>query len=230
MKVVDIQQKIKCIVGCAFALIIILIVCSVIYLGCNNDSNPIVNSLTLIGSYVGAIATLAAAYIASLLFNDWKSVSRFDIKKETLVALLKFKSHIDKNHNTSKYLLESYFLQEQSPPLNAEYIAARISEAKNSIQKKEEYILELNNLLTSLFEKIDIYEAILNENLITESDRQRNFKLYPSFISGMYTQAYKGDLKKIKNSYQLADGCKQIFENNVYNGVLTKLKNDLYLK
>lgn len=84
----DIQEKIKCVVGCVFSLIVILIVCSIVYLGCNKNSNPIINSLTLIGSYVGAIATLAAAYIASLLFNDWRVQHDKIIEKELLVKII----------------------------------------------------------------------------------------------------------------------------------------------
>ncbi len=68
----NIQEKIKSVIGYAIALILTLIVSSIIYLGCNESDGAIINSLSLIGNYVGAITTLTAAYIASFLFNDWR--------------------------------------------------------------------------------------------------------------------------------------------------------------
>lgn len=85
----DIQKKVKCVIGLTVALIIILVVLSIVYLGCDKNSNPVINSLTLIGSYAGAITTLAAAYIASLLFNDWRDEAKYKLiiqNREKLIA------------------------------------------------------------------------------------------------------------------------------------------------
>lgn len=80
----SIQKKIKCIIACTIALIIFLIVSSIIYLGCNKDSTPVMSSLSLIGNYVGAITTLIAAYIASLLYVDWRLQTKYEVQLKNI--------------------------------------------------------------------------------------------------------------------------------------------------
>ena len=91
----DIQEKIKSVLGCAIALILTLIVSSIIYLGCNEGDGAIINSLSLIRNYIGAITTLTAAYIASLLFNDWRDQVK-DKRKEYFI--LKYLEYLDYMH------------------------------------------------------------------------------------------------------------------------------------
>lgn len=81
-----ITSKAGNIICISIAFTIISAVGSIIYLGCQKNPTPILSSLTLIGSFIGAFATLIAAYIASLLFNDWrkqhnKQVLAFEAKE-----------------------------------------------------------------------------------------------------------------------------------------------------
>ncbi|MER8125632.1 hypothetical protein ABS238_02595 [Acinetobacter nosocomialis] len=64
--------------------IITIFIFGVIYYLMLNDNNSvgiIKESLTLTASFFGGIATLAAAYIATILFNDWRHQASFDLKK-----------------------------------------------------------------------------------------------------------------------------------------------------
>ena len=72
----DIKNDVKKAIYFVFAIILILIVLTTLVFGCSGDLTPIKSALSLMGNYVGGITTLAAAYIASLLFNDWRGVHK----------------------------------------------------------------------------------------------------------------------------------------------------------
>ena len=48
----------------------------------NASIAQIKDSLTLTASFFGGIATLATAYVAASLFNDWRHQASFELKKE----------------------------------------------------------------------------------------------------------------------------------------------------
>lgn len=52
---------------------LVIIFFSSIFLWLSDDETPIKTGFNLIGNYFGGITTLTAAYIASLLFNDWRN-------------------------------------------------------------------------------------------------------------------------------------------------------------
>lgn len=68
----EIQKTIKSVLLQTVALSIVLIVIGIVVLSCSGDDKPVMNAISIYGSYFGGITTLVAAYIASKLFNDWK--------------------------------------------------------------------------------------------------------------------------------------------------------------
>lgn len=134
----DIQEKIKCIIGCAVALIIILIVLSIVYLGCNKNSSPIINSLTLIGSYIGAITTLAAAYIASLLFNHWRDQEAFCRKQkmhdEAIDIILKSTKRLSNLNSHIDMLKQTLATKKLTPEEDARLSKELSKETRNTIK------------------------------------------------------------------------------------------------
>ncbi|MFW2081014.1 hypothetical protein ACNPQK_08560 [Acinetobacter guillouiae] len=190
-----------------------------------NPAESAKETLSIAVSFMGVLATIFAALIAVLLFNDWRETERFNIAKETLIVLIKLKSHIDTNYDKAKFHLKAYKLKDLSEPPSASYISQRIEDAKNSITDKENYKSTLETLLAELFEKINIYEAVSDEIIIKEQDKDFNFQSFMYFISMMYTHAYKGNLQDIETTDQLSDGIKKRFEENFYNEIFSKLKN-----
>lgn len=61
------------------------------------------DSLSITGSFFGGIATLAAAYIATLLFNDWKEPYHQEKLDECIENIYKVSSDL-LNYHTSAYL------------------------------------------------------------------------------------------------------------------------------
>lgn len=81
-------KKVSTAISVAIAVSIIIIVFLIIFFGCLKRPDPIYDSFYILGSYFGGISTLAAAYIASKLFNDWKEEKNFDAKKEYAQSIL----------------------------------------------------------------------------------------------------------------------------------------------
>ena len=210
----------------AFLMSVLFMAFSWICIHYQNTDESLKHSISLTVSFMSVIATLFAALIAVLLFNDWRDTERFNIAKETLIALIKLKTHIDTNYNKSKYHLESYALKDQPQPPSFSYIAQRIEDAKNSKQEKEEYVCKLNSLLAEFFEKLDIYQAISGEVIMKEEDKDFNFKSFMYFITNMYTQAYKGKPEDILVTNRLSCSLKKRFDDEVDNDLFVKLKNN----
>lgn len=202
----------------------------IFYLFYGGDQNALEKAFTITSGFFGGIATLVAAYIGTQLFNDWRSSKKFDVAKETLLSLVRLKSHIDKNYTNAKFNLDSYFLQSQTPPPSSKYIDERIKKVKNSTDDIENYKKKLDLLLIDFFEKVDIFEITLNKELINKEDKEFNFRSYMYFISSMYKCAYIGDLDDIQSCNSSAPKNKKDFEEKYYNDLFKKLSEQANLK
>ncbi|MDQ8934486.1 hypothetical protein [Acinetobacter rudis] len=229
MKIKDITQTV---ILCGAILFIPLLALSYyLYLSVGLSGVDLIEkSLTAASGFFGGVSTLTAAYVAMILFNDWKDVQRHEIAKQALIALIKLKTHIDNNYFEANYHLDSYFLKEQTPQISNQYVEDRLNSAKNSQQQKEEYKKQLKELLVLLYEKIDIYEAVSGSTLIKEEDRAFNFPSFAYYISNMYTCASNGDLEDIETHQKLAPSTKRKFETTYYNYLLQKLKRKVNLQ
>ncbi len=191
------------------------------YLGVSDSPSAAFDNL---GSWFGGIATLWAAIVAAYLFNDWKEAQRFNIAKDVLIALIKLKSHIDKNYQNARNHLDSYSLENRDPPPSMDYIAKKIKAAKNCLPEKEKHKFDANILLTILYEKIDIYQITCNDILIKDEDRVFNFPNHIFQISNMYEQARNGNLESIEILKLLGESSQSRFESEYYNKLINKLK------
>lgn len=197
-KVSDIQKKVKCVIGLTIALIIILVVCSVIYLGCNKDSNPIVNSLTLIGGYAGAITTLAAAYIASLLYVDWRLQTKYAVQLQNI-------------NNAALMILElmPYFKKIRADYNNFLFLNDRfqyITKKKNSIDTNLKFTTPdadmLNNIISNLKQTLtsmSIYSIQDESDMLHEEISRFDESLKAWLNEFKFINNNFGNLNSIKN-------------------------------
>lgn len=219
----NIKKKIQNTLAIAFIAALFVFAFTWIIFDFQESSNSLKDTWTIVSSLFSGISTLAAAYIASLLFNDWRDAQRFSVAKDVLVSLIKLKAHIDKNHNKASYYSNSYNLSKQLSPPEDTFILNRINEAKNCQNEKEEYKLRLNILLIDFYEKSDIFKATLNITLFDDETRGSNLSSYAYFVSSMYTNAYEGNLANIEISNLTTDKYKEDFEIE-YKNIIEKLK------
>lgn len=176
---INIQEKIRNVIRYVIVLISTLIVLSIIYLGSNTVEDPIQKSLSLIGNYVGAIATLAAAYIASLLFNDWKDEKKYELEHNLLTRILA-----------------------ETQPINVELL--RIRSNANNLKDidtkfiiKTDYLgndsLDLFSSTLHIFTGIKTYSVVKNDDhLISLYDKfDKHCYCFIGFYKILFSQKYR---------------------------------------
>lgn len=103
----SIKKDVISVIGFAIALIVIVTIMTIIVLGCEGDKAPIKTSITIMSNYIGAIATFSAAYIASLLFTDWRQQEKVIFTRDMAISTVELlyvlfntmQDHRDKNEN-----------------------------------------------------------------------------------------------------------------------------------
>ncbi|MFC6053866.1 hypothetical protein A6M14_09715 [Acinetobacter sp. Ac_877] len=195
----NIQKKIKCIIACTIALIIVLIISSIIYLGCSKDSSPVINSLTLIGGYVGAITTLAAAYIASLLYVDWRSQIKYSVQLQNLnnaaliiSELMPYFKKIRGNYDNYLFLNDRF-----------QYITNKKTTINTNLKLTTPDLSMLNNIISNLEQTLtsmSIY-SIQGENGMLHDEISR---------FGISLQAWLDGFKFINDNFNNLESIKKI--------------------
>ncbi|OTG85514.1 hypothetical protein B9T31_12035 [Acinetobacter sp. ANC 4558] len=104
---ISIKKKVSQVITTAIGWILLLIISATLYFKSIGNSGPLVAALSLVGNYAGAIATLAAAYIASLLFNDWRKMHRANYISATCERLKNSILSIDSEIYDLKIILDS---------------------------------------------------------------------------------------------------------------------------
>ncbi len=142
-------------------MILTLIVSSIIYLGCNESDGAIINSLSFIGNYVGAITTLIAAYIASLLYNDWRKpiiLEKISIEQKDIYLLSrKMKRNVD------ALLL---FLRTQSPP------------PLTGLNNGDEFSLKYQFLVNNILDDIDDLSGLVKRYKLHINPQFKNSEIH----------------------------------------------------
>ncbi|TNL51187.1 hypothetical protein EYB59_08680 [Acinetobacter bereziniae] len=79
----------------AFAILVTLFLIGFTWIIFDFSKSPtsLKDSLTIVSTLFGGVATLTAAYIASKLFNDWTEQEEYYQKKNALTRLLKYPKH-----------------------------------------------------------------------------------------------------------------------------------------
>lgn len=72
MELINIQDSVIKTIAITFIVILFLFAFTWIIFDFQGSSNSLKDTWGIVSSLFGGMATLAAAYIASILFNDWK--------------------------------------------------------------------------------------------------------------------------------------------------------------
>ncbi|WP_407581130.1 hypothetical protein [Acinetobacter pittii] len=139
---------------CSIITIFIFGVIYYLMLNANNSAGIIKESLTLTANFFGGIATLAAAYVATILFNDWKEPyhqEKLDKCMEDIIEIT--------------YKVINYFAMEYSQKLIK--IKSKVIEKLYELEKvetkeeKTEILSEIDVLLLDLTQQ----PSLLSQNL-----------------------------------------------------------------
>lgn len=195
----DVKSKVHNIIAATIAITLIIAVFSIIYLGCQKNPTPILTTLTLIGSFVGAGATLVAAYVASLLYSDWRKpmiLEKISIEQKDIYLLTrKMKRNID------TLLL---FLRTQSP--------SPLTGLNNGDEFSLKYQHSVNNILDDLDDLCGLvtrYKSHINpkfKNSKIHLDKINTYmdsivKLYDILAKPNPILGYIESYNQVKNAY-----------------------------
>lgn len=112
----------------------------------NESSNAIKDSWSIVGSVFGGISTLAAAYIAYSLYDDWRKPHNLSIETEHKKEILKVIRKILPLEYQYNRLISDHFIYHDQPnrtmPINI---------TNNNLSELSSYINELLSLLDELF-------------------------------------------------------------------------------
>lgn len=180
-----ITSKASNIICLSIAITIISAVGSIIYLGCQKNPTPILSSLTLIGSFIGAFATLIAAYIASLLFNDWRIEKNYELEssllKDTLLDL-------------KPIFIEIHQIRSDSQNLK---------KITNCLIIKTDYLnrerIDIYKSIISLYPNIKIYSELTNNKELLEI--YNNFDKYLFCLDDFYNELFKTRYRRYYERY-----------------------------
>lgn len=170
----NIYKSVKNSIICSIAITLILILISSIFLWLNNDSNPIKNGFTLIGNYFSGITTLTAAYIASLLFNDWRNPHKATFYTNECKSIINcYKDLLSSKRKLSileQQVMEIIYSDNGLNKLNPNILSPekkiKLNTFNNEIKKETEYLFEQLTKISS--ETIMISTLTEDNNFLIE--------------------------------------------------------------
>lgn len=203
MRTKDFVQTI--ILICVFITIILF--GFIYYLLSKDQSNSVIkDSLSLIAGFFGGISTLAAAYVATFLFNDWRDEKNYDLENSLLTNIL-----ID---------LKPIYVE-----------LHKIRSDSNNLKKIDDFLIIKTDYLER--ERIDIYKSIISlfPNIKIYSEIKKDdtlINLYHSFDKHCFIMDdFYRDLffKKYQRYYDLTEEV-----NSINKGVSSNSKRnyDIY--
>lgn len=148
----SINKHISTVIWVTVALSIIIIVGCIVILGIGGEDKPVSEGISMFGDYFGGITTLAAAYIAAQLFNDWR---------------------LQHNHNSLKDVATNIYILYIS--LNVKLVAINDAFAKSLKSNKislteynttkiaddvESKVAEIGDLMTALYHQISFLQKL----------------------------------------------------------------------
>lgn len=83
----DIKSLVSNVIATCILILLFLLAFTWIFFDFYNTSSSLKDSLSIVSSLFGGIATLAAAYIASKLFNDWKEQHNKQVDSDFIMKL-----------------------------------------------------------------------------------------------------------------------------------------------
>lgn len=215
----DIRKSIYNTLWITTALSVTIIVVCAIVSGCNGEQKPIFNAITLYGSYFGGIATLAAAYIASLLFNKWQDQHNKNIESNLILKIVESFNSFDEKL--------SYFYGPISNSYDREQIEAPDPIFEKLNNNKFEILFDLQMSFLKAIDSIEKYSIVEGNYEIVHEDLKKYKSDFRCFLKKCENVDYSnvpssrdtlsfhyGELVKVLRSFE------QIYVNDL----LIKLK------
>lgn len=157
---------------------------------CANSATALKDSLTTLGSFFGGIATLTTAYVACLLFNDWRDEKRYLIEvgfTENAISAIEliedklFVFHTSKIEDLSMVKKNFYYLYK---------LVTSRDWRTTSVEKYKTYHLEAARIIMDL--------TIKGENELNEDERKVILK-YRGVLSSVKDELVELKLTLLKD-------------------------------
>lgn len=153
----------------SLVLTISLILTFTLFLWLNNYKNPIMSSFTLMGNYFGGLTTLTAAYIASLLFNDWRNPHKATFYTNECKTIINcYKDLLSSKRKLSileKQVIDVIYSDNGLDKLNVNFLSAekklKLKTLNNEIKKETEVLFEN---LTKMSSEIIMLSTLTDDN------------------------------------------------------------------
>lgn len=221
----EIKKDVMQVIYIAFAITSILIVVAILFFGCSGNSEPIKSAFSLMGNYVGGITTLAAAYIASLLFNNWREQHNKQVDSDFIMKLYDclfemrtysintvgfmrdYLSKVDKHKFKEELINNSQYLCRL-----IDFSALKLSDVAYVITEKdyeEKFSPQISIIIDELYLLNDLYRSCINSdnsNEITiEYKGTQNLKSIDEKLGATLTdlnERYKSFMIELKIYYK----------------------------
>lgn len=177
-------------------VVITIILFGFIYYLLPNDpqNSKIKDSLSLVASFFGGVSTLAAAYVATFLFNDWRDEKNYDLENSLLTNILidlkpiyvelhKIRSDSNNLKKINKYLI-----------IKTDYL--------------ERERIDMFKSIISLFPNIKIYSEIKKDDTLI--NLYNSFDKYCFVMEGFYRELF---LKEYRRYYDLTQEVNSIIRS-----------------
>ncbi|MGK8800937.1 hypothetical protein [Acinetobacter seifertii] len=197
----------------------------------NNVEYPLKEAWSLTISMLSALATIGAAIIAAMLFNDWRvsqtGVNRSELAKNTQTSFYKLVSYLDYYH---KYVMNQKHLwsSKNFPEISQTFIDQAEKIPQECEEKRSIFRNECEELYKQFQIDLKIYEKTFDINLNLDLDRIR---FYRGSIGGMLR-----DLSQSKSEAELnrmtsyLKSSEKLFNENIVNIVTAEMSQYINLK
>lgn len=207
-----IYKSVKKSILCSLTLTSILILLFSIFLWLYNDENPIKNGFTLMGSYFSGITTLTAAYIASLLFNDWRNPHKANFYTNECKSIINcYKELLSIKRNLSileKQTMEIIYSDNGLAKINPSFLS---SEKKLKLQTLN---IKIKNETELLFEELTkISSETIMISALTEDS---NYLIELINLDNSLTESYQKLLEDLPRNmpYERFNNLQEANKNN----------------
>lgn len=156
-----------------FLLLLFLLTFTWIIFDFNGSSESLKESWSVVSSLFGGITTLAAAYIAYGLYDDWRTPHNFNIETEHKKEILKVIRKILPLEYKYNRLISNHFVYPNNPEMTMP-----IDISKDDLTELTGYLNELLGLLDELF------FITKNERVIQIKDQYYNYAQLYTYILG----------------------------------------------
>ncbi|MGQ1242854.1 hypothetical protein ACT4VI_05255 [Acinetobacter baumannii] len=200
----------------------------------NGSSSSLKDSLSIVGSVFGGITTLAAAYVAYYLYDDWKNPHNLSIETEHKKEILKVIRKIIPIENKYYSLISNHFIYSDNPEwtMPIELNQNELSEFNNNINEllgllDELYFItndkNIDNLKLHYLNYAQLYNFILSrsEFLYKNGDKTQLVEFLRTKLKFMYIDV---DRKEWTNSTLYAYAFKGLEKTNLRKYISENLK------